>query len=373
MIRVFKAMMIDTLRYLRSRFLFWLVLALSTLAAILLFATYSFTPEGIQILGFKPIENPMLAKGTPGRDMFVAGLFNGFYVKFWLGWGAMILALVSTASLIPDFISDGAIELTQSKPIRRSTLFFFKFLSGLGFVVAQLTIGIGLAYLIIGIRFDLWLHTSLLAIPLLTLQFVYLYAISATIAVITRSTIASLLGTILIWFIIFLLQFVANNIHKTHETFLTQANQVQTRVVTLTERIETGGEDPTASQTRKMESLLREKGGIIESADSLYPWLKNFKRAELAIPKTGDLQKYLAKKVDAPVTNEFMGLFFNISDDAVRPSTISKEEMEDANAAEIAAIKAVRNLSITESILSSLAVVGLLLWFSMWRFSRRDF
>ena len=54
----------------------------------------------------------------------------------------------------------------------------------------------------------MWLHESLLAIPLISLQFFYLYSISVLIAVIARSTLASLLGTVLFWFMVFMIQFL---------------------------------------------------------------------------------------------------------------------------------------------------------------------
>ncbi len=373
MIRVFKAMLIDSLRYLRSRYLFWIVLALSALVAVALFATYSFTPDGIQILWFSPIDNEALAEGSMGKEIFLKGLFNSYFVKIWLGWGAMILALISTASLIPDFISDGAVEINLSKPIRRPTLFLMKFVCGLLFVLLQLTIGIGLAYLIIGVRFDLWLHSSLLAIPLLTLQFLYLYAIAAIISVLTRSTIASLLGTIFLWFIIFLIQFVSNSIQLGYESQVAQVELNQTRIAELESTLAETQREPNTSERVKQgvwETNLEQSEKL---ADSMYPWVRNAALVELFIPKTGDLQKYLASVSNAPVANEFMGLFMDVSNDEFRPADISKEDMQDANSSETAARKAVRDVSILESILTSLGAVGILLFLATWRFSKRDF
>jgi len=373
MIRVFTAMMVDSLRYLRSRFLFWIVLAMSAIAAIALFGTYSFTPDGMKILWFKPIVNPMLAEGGVGREIFVSYIFNAYFLRFWLGWGAMILALISTASLIPDYISDGSVELTLSKPVRRPVLFLFKFISGLLFVLLQLTIGVGLAYLIVGIRFDQWMHSALLAIPLLTLQFVYLYAISALIAVLTRSTIASLLGTILIWFVISLVQFVSNTMLLQYEMQAATADQNQSRIVELESKIATESREPKAFERANLSSWKSTMENARSAADSVYPWVKTTARIELFVPKTGDLQKFIADKSQAPVTNEFAGLFMDFSSDQYRPADMDMQTMKDANEAETIARKKVRKVGIVESITTSMLIVSLLLFLAIWRFTRRDY
>jgi hypothetical protein len=55
----------------------------------------------------------------------------------WLSWVATILALVSTASIIPDLVSGGSIETMVSKPISRVRLFLTKYATGLLFAVLQ--------------------------------------------------------------------------------------------------------------------------------------------------------------------------------------------------------------------------------------------
>lgn len=365
------AIFLDTFRYLRSRYLFWIVLGISALAAMALFATYSFTPDGLKILWFKPIENPQLAQGTAGRDMFISGLFNGFYVKFWLGWGAMILALISTASLLPDFLSDGAIDLSLSKPISRWKLLMLKFLSGMLFVLIQLILAVGLAYLIIGIRFDLWIHAALLGIPLLTLQFFYLYSIAALISVYTRSTIATLLGTLIVWLVIFLAQFVSNSFIK--QTYSTKEllNRTEERIV----RYE--GLAKERELTTREQSKLRKYTEDRDSQQSIYdfvqPWAKRSQSTILFVPKTGDLQKYLATKIKAPVSNEFFGLFMDISNEEFRPANMDKESMQDALEAESVADRAVRQISLKKSILSSLLACLVLLGIATRRFTKRDY
>ncbi len=369
----FLAIQIDTLRYLRSRFLFWIVLAISALSAVLLFGTYSFTPEGVKILWFSVIENPQIAKGTPGSRLFLLGLFNGFFVKFWLGWGAMILAIISTASILPDFMRDGSIDLSLSRPIRRPLLFIYKYIGILLFAVIQVTIAVGLAWLILGLRFDIWSAKSLLAIPLLTLQFVYLSCIGAFIAVVTRSTIASLLGTILIWLVLFLVQFTSNTLIEQRSA----AEALIQRQTARIERAEAGlaalNTTPSERAVSTIDRLKRERDETRKLLDTIAPWSAKAGMVELVIPKTGDLQKILARHVEAPVSSEFFSLFVNTSDDRIRPSEYDAQTWEDMQAAGTAGKKAVRDFSALRSIGSSIASAGLLFTIALFRFTRRDF
>jgi len=369
--RVLTATLIDTLRYLRSRFMFWIVLALSALGAVALFATYSFTPEGIRFLWFNPIENEALRAGEPGSRLFVLGLFNGTFLKIWLGWGAMILALVSTASIMPDFLRGGSIDLSLSRPIRRPVLFVYKYIGILLFALIQLTIAVGLAYLIIGIRFDMWFPKALLAIPLLLLQFVYLSCIAAFLAVLTRSTIASLLGTILVWFVVFLIQFASNSLTE-NTAALESLVQTQRQRIEKGERIIADADQPSQRVIDRLEGIRAELESNQRVLDGISPWESKLRRVELFVPKTGDLQKILAREVEAPVGGQFFELLGANNDD-MRPASIDDEQWADMQNAGKDGSKAVREFSAAVSIGSSLAFCLGLLGLATWRFSRRDY
>jgi hypothetical protein len=56
-----------------------------------------------------------------------------------------------------------------------------------------------LTFLVVGLRWGVWLPGYLFAIPLVVLLFSYLYCISALVAVVTRSTVAAVLLTMLAW------------------------------------------------------------------------------------------------------------------------------------------------------------------------------
>jgi hypothetical protein len=94
--------------------------------------------------------------------------------------------------------------------------------------------------------------------------------------------------------------------------------------------------------------------------------------AELFVPKTGDLQKILARQVEAPVGNEFFAML-GANQEEMRPAGMTQEEWDDMRAASTDGSRAVRDFSAAQSIGTSLAVSFALLGIATWRFSRRDF
>ena len=73
-------------------------------------------------------------------------------------------------------------------------------MGGLLFVTAQVTIFALCSFLVLGFRGKLWAPSVFIAIPVVVLVFSYLFSICVLIGVITRSTIAALLLTLLVWF-----------------------------------------------------------------------------------------------------------------------------------------------------------------------------
>ena len=372
MITQFLAVMQDSLRLLRSRSLFWLSLVLSAVAAVALFSTYSFNPDGIRFFWFDTWKNPMFVKGTSGPNDFVGFMFNGVFVKFWLAWGAIILAVISTSSILPEFLAGGSIDMTLSKPISRLRLFAFKVFGAMLFVALQVTVGVGLAYLIIGLKFDIWVHKSLWAIPLITLQFFYLYSISALIAVVTRSTLACVMGTILLWFLIFLIQFTSNKLDEEVVSSRSMMDQNQRQIVRLETTAKEADRELTSSEKSRLDRLQARR----ESTESSLRSIERFQRwanlAKLSVPKTGDIQTIIAKVADAPIANEVMRMMAS-GRDKFRPEGMDADEWDSINEAGSAAQKARRGLSIRRSITSSLVFSLSALGLSAFIFWRRDF
>ena len=111
--------------------------------------------------------------------------------------------LISTAGMIPDLVSGGTVDLILSKPIGRLRLFLTKYVAGLLFVALQASVFVVGAFLVIGVRGEAWRPSILLAVPIIVAFYSYLFCICAMIGMTTRSTMASLLGTLLIWLCVF--------------------------------------------------------------------------------------------------------------------------------------------------------------------------
>jgi ABC-type transport system involved in multi-copper enzyme maturation permease subunit len=372
MITQFLAVLNDSLRLLLSRKLFWLSIILSAIAAVALFGTYTFRPEGIRFFWFETWKNPMFAKGSSGPGDFVGYMFNGVFVKFWLAWGAIILAVISTASILPEFLAGGSIDMTLSKPISRLRLFSFKVFGALLFVALQVSVGVGLAYLIIGLKFDIWLHKSLWAIPLITLQFFYLYSLSALIAVVTRSTLACVMGTILLWFLIFLIQFTSNKLDEEVVSSRSMIEQNQRQISRIESAAKEENREPTPAEQSRLDRIRARVESMEDSVHSVERFQRWGNMAKLSVPKTGDIQTIIAKVADAPIANDFIRMLAS-GRDKMRPQGMDENEWDDINEAGAAAQKARRALSIRSSIASSLVFSIGSLGLAAFIFWRRDF
>jgi hypothetical protein len=176
--------------------MFWIVLIISAVV-VLGFAGVAIDEKGLYVFGFSlPI--PFNTTIMPRAD-FYKMIFSSFGVGFWLSWAATILALISTAGIFPDLISGGSVDLYLSKPISRLRLFLTKYVGGLLFVLLQATVFAVGCYLVFGFRSGQWRASIFLMIPLVTLMFSYLFAMCVFFGVLTRSTVAALLITIVAW------------------------------------------------------------------------------------------------------------------------------------------------------------------------------
>ncbi|MGJ8635900.1 MAG: hypothetical protein ACSHX5_03550 [Phycisphaerales bacterium] len=191
------ALFVDAYRELNAKKLFWLTIGLSVLVAVA-FSMVTIHESGINIFWFS-FENQLLNSKFFKPSEFYVILFVGLAIPYWLAWPAVILALVSTAGLIPDFVSNESIQSQLCKPISRSRLFLTKYATGLMFVALQVTIFAVGWFIIIGVRGGEWKPSIFLSIPIVTLFYSYLFSMCALIGLVTRSTITALLLTLIIW------------------------------------------------------------------------------------------------------------------------------------------------------------------------------
>ena len=193
------AILNDSLRELRSRSLFWIALIISVFVSVVLFGLIGFNDKGWYLLWLDTNPSETVRAGSQGMRDLLGWLFGGALLWWWLTWGAIVIALIVNASTVPEFVSSGSIDMVLAKPIGRVRLFLVKVLGALLFTLLQVTACVLVAYLLVGLRFGIWFHDAWLAVPLVTLQFLYLFAVMALVGLVTRSTLASLLAALIFW------------------------------------------------------------------------------------------------------------------------------------------------------------------------------
>jgi hypothetical protein len=111
----------------------------------------------------------------------------------------LLLTLIWTAGFLPGFLDGRSISVLLAKPAPRWQLLGGKYLGVLAFVLFHATLFVGGTWLAIGLRTGIWDPTYLYAIPLLLLHFAVFFSVSLLLAVLTRSTVVCVFGSILFW------------------------------------------------------------------------------------------------------------------------------------------------------------------------------
>ncbi len=227
---VFLAMGLDAYRELNAKKLFWITLGLSA-TVVLGFGSIGFNEQGMSVLfGLKQVDSEFLNSTTRWSRALYVGIFSDFIVAIWLSWIAIILALISTCTLFPDFLASGAIDLVLSKPIGRVRLFAIKYVMSLLFVVLQVALFCVGIFLCVGLRIGEWNWMIFSAVPVVTIFYSYLYAVCVLSGVLTRSAITALLMTLLFWFSLWGMQTAEGTLYQFRTRFEIQAEKSQARI-----------------------------------------------------------------------------------------------------------------------------------------------
>jgi ABC-type transport system involved in multi-copper enzyme maturation permease subunit len=152
------------------------------------------TITGRMTLGFGAVT---FAIGRERRDAvrFVELILGGGIA----GFVGILLALVWTAGFLPTFLEPSAASVLLAKPVSRWQLLLGKFIGVLMFVGFQVTLFVVSTWFALGWRTAVWDMTYWWCIPLLVLQFAVFYSFSMLLAVLTRSTVACVFGSLLFW------------------------------------------------------------------------------------------------------------------------------------------------------------------------------
>lgn len=158
--------------------------------------------SGEVTLGFGAVTVP-LARNREDAVRFVQVLLAG-------GVGdtaGVLLALLWTAGFLPTFLEPSSATVLLAKPTPRWAVLLGKYLGVVLFVALQATVFVAATWLALGLKTNVWTGAYWLAIPLLVLNFSIFYAVSAFLAVWTRSTVACAFGVLLFWLFCWLMNF----------------------------------------------------------------------------------------------------------------------------------------------------------------------
>ncbi len=207
----------DTFRQTFTSRVFWILLSLSGLCVVFCLGV---SVEG----GAVRAENELVGKDgkllaesreSPGRLNLLFGAFPIEFtrsadaeVQFLLnvfgsmiaGFAGVLMALVWTAGFMPESLHPSAASVMLAKPIPRWLLLMGKFCGVVCFIALHAAIFFAGTWFALGLRTNAWSHPEyLLGIPLLTFHFAVVYSFSVMLAVISRSTMACVVGGVLFW------------------------------------------------------------------------------------------------------------------------------------------------------------------------------
>lgn len=366
----------DAYRELNAKKLFWIVLGISALV-VAAFGAVGLNEKGLTVLWweFPSVFNSRLFPPA----MFYKLMFANLGVKIWLTWIAAILALVSVASMVPDFISSGSIELALSKPMGRARLFVTKYLAGLLFVTMQVLVFTGAAYLVIGIRGKAWEEGLFWAVPLTVLCFSYIYSVCVLFGLLTRSTIASLLLTLLVWFAFFGLHTTENTLlyFKTRKDMQVEKGssmvaeiEQEKKEFEANPKVGDDGKPEAWGGAERLAEAVRRRDDAQRSARSVGTWHFGFHAAMTALPKTSETIEILERKLisDADLKE------LRDRDESGPPPSFGNEEIRVSEKKVQERLQdTLRSRSVTWVVGTSLGFELVLLGIATWVFSRREF
>jgi hypothetical protein len=353
------------------------------------FASLGITAKGVTFWHWQ-FESLFFNTGLISEELFYKLQFTSWGAGFWLSWVTTILALVSTAGIIPDLISGGTIEPVLSKPIGRIRLFLTKYLTGLLFVALQILVFSLGCFVVLGIRGGAWEFGLFMALPIVLAFFSFLFSFCALVGLVTRSTIASLLLTMLFWSMIFVVNLGDNIMLQQREGWKVRLQDrqevIEPQIRFAETRMEQWRNDGRAIPGEGDEPMPE---GVTDVLEAVNPTLRQsrerVKEAEDAVETwTAWSTRVFALKSVLPKTQETIALLERhlISDEELSKLMGASEgdfggdddvpAMADPRAAKAVA-EAMRERTVLWILGTSFIFEGLLLTLCCWIFARRDF
>lgn len=187
----------------------WVFRILAVLAAVFVLSTFvfGFRQDGIVLLfglehwSYDSFLDAFLQGGAPNAPSDAQGIVIDGLLDIVFGQVAgnlgVLFCIAATAFFVPAMLQKGAADVLFHKPLPRLTFYLARYVAGLLFVgvlASLMAAGVYLGLLLVSGYND---PGILLAAPLLTYLFALIYAVSMWVGVMTRSTVASILVTVL--------------------------------------------------------------------------------------------------------------------------------------------------------------------------------
>ncbi|MEX1025930.1 MAG: ABC transporter permease [Planctomycetota bacterium] len=177
------------------------ILAVVVLLPILFFFVVGFHPDEVSLLwgtwswSWNDIGLTTPDARSKAIDTVLSILIDGLGGVF-----GVLFCIAATAFFVPRMIEKGAADLLFHKPISRAAFYFSRYLAGLFFVSILSTIliaGVFAGLALVSRHVEPGIFWSTLT---LTYVFTIIYSFCMLVGVVTRSTVAAILLTVLFWF-----------------------------------------------------------------------------------------------------------------------------------------------------------------------------
>lgn len=333
--------LLDSLRMLHARKMFWVTLWLSALVGVV-YMSIALEEDGFSVMfGMRKWENAIMKAGTAEGEWLYVNLFVQFIYRLWLGVGAILLALISTVSVFPEFTREGAVEIALSKPVSRLKLFVTKYLGCLLFVAIQSALFSVLVFVAFIWRLDYVNWSIFWVVPVIVFAFSLIHCVQVLVGILTRSSMVALLVGICFWGILWVMQLGADISYKQGYAYDEVGLAIDWREGRVTEKSNESAPDTATQKTYQMIEM-----------------------ASAPLPKIRDLTLSLGSLV---TFRDSGSLLENIHVDEIIRSG-SPDEREQA------AERLTRERhSLAYTVLSSLAFELVVLGIAYWCFKRRDY
>lgn len=359
----FYHIVLDSFRMLKASMIFWMTMAISCLVAII-YLSLGFDERGVSLFfGLTTIESEVHRKGSEGAAVLYSGLFIKFIVGFWLSWVAVILALISCASIYPKTMEEGAAGMLLTKAPSRLTVFLAKFVGSLLFMIVQVGLFVVIVFFAMKLRLGEWNFSVFWFLPATVMMFAILYSFLVLIAVKTRSTLTAILLTMGLWF----LSFVIGGVEASLFEFMKMSERSQKFEMQAYQ-------DELArakiQQAKGEEVAFPEKPDFSKDTLGMKKWYGYSKIAYGIFPKTTPV---INAAKNALVVNGKKG--FSESSFLTMMMGMDDREEENAEVDEVLQVadETQRRHSLTYTFGTSFAFSFVMLGLAGWVFSRRDF